>query len=969
MSDRYTGRFLHRGSISHRLMVWGLTLLAAALIVNTVAGSFYTRKQIYQASSELQKEVASLTARRIYYLIARKLERLRDAGVAMTLHPLVSREQKLLGLLLLKNDPSFGELALLDSHGNELLKFSERHVYLPSDLKNQKTSPSFLTAREGMTYIGPVYTSDRAEPYITLAVPLRSSPNTVIGVLVAQANLKFLWEVISESRFGHGGYAYVVNENGDVIAHQDASQVLKRLNLQHLHKVKRFLKSRAEDPAPGEAGLGITGQQVLSTYAPVAELGWAVMVEEPLELALADLIKLQYYAVLLVTLGLLVGAGIIVLVSRRISRPILELRRGVEKIRSGNLEHRTVIKTSDEIEELAEEFNEMTEALRNSYATREQKVEQRTKEMAALYEVTTAVNKTLDVQANLEAVIAKITEIFRFEATRVLLFNDKLDRLEMRASYEANPEYLRASRPFKRGEGVVGRVAESGEPLIFEDIDNDPRYATFSRTKAAQSAKPRFFAGFPIKTQARIFGVITFNAEAPRRLTSDEIRLLTSMCEHLGVAVEKASLFDQVQTRSRHLTVLNTIGNTVSQSLDLQRILKEALHKIAETLGFDASWIYLHDASATELHLSAFHGLGEEMAHAMARRSVKAGVSGVVFETGERLVFEDVQTDQRYARLSFSGKVQSLGFTTAAGFPIRAKDKAIGTLHVVNKEKCQFAPEELQLIESIAQEIGVAVDNATLFEEVNHKSAELVRLNQDLESASRAKSQFIAAMSHELRTPLNIIIGNADVTRDGLLGELNHEQSDALQKISRYGRILMKMINDVLKLSRLDAKKNALEVSTVALHDVIAYAKAHVDEVNRDQHLEVHWEVDTNIPAIVTDAMKLEEILQNLIGNAFKYTPAGRVEVRVRNLQEQGRIEFSIADTGIGIDSSHIEKIFDEFEQINGSKTQVSSGVGLGLSIVRKYLDLMQGDIRVESKPGAGSTFTFSLPRSLSHDS
>jgi two-component system, chemotaxis family, CheB/CheR fusion protein len=115
--------------------------------------------------------------------------------------------------------------------------------------------------------------------------------------------------------------------------------------------------------------------------------------------------------------------------------------------------------------------------------------------------------------------------------------------------------------------------------------------------------------------------------------------------------------------------------------------------------------------------------------------------------------------------------------------------------------------------------------------------------------------------------------------------------------------------------------------------------------------------------------MKLEEILQNLIGNAFKYTPAGRVEVRVRNLQEQGRIEFSIADTGIGIDSSHIEKIFDEFEQVNGSKTQVSSGVGLGLSIVRKYLDLMQGDIRVESKPGAGSTFTFSLPRSLSHDS
>jgi signal transduction histidine kinase len=317
---------------------------------------------------------------------------------------------------------------------------------------------------------------------------------------------------------------------------------------------------------------------------------------------------------------------------------------------------------------------------------------------------------------------------------------------------------------------------------------------------------------------------------------------------------------------------------------------------------------------------------------------------------------------------SSSGKVQSLGFTTAAGFPIRAKEKIIGTLHVVNKEKRQFAAEELQLIESIAQEIGVAVDNATLFEEVNQKSAELAKLNQQLESANRAKSQFVAAISHELRTPLNIMVGNADVTRDGLFGELNHEQADALEKISRYGRILMKMINDVLKLSRLDAKKNSLEVSSVALNDVIAYAKAHVEQVNRDQHLEVLWDIDNSMPEIVTDALKLEEILQNLIGNAFKYTPAGRVEVRVRNLEEQDRIEFSIADTGIGIDPSHLEKIFNEFEQVNGSKTQVNGGVGLGLSIVRKYLNLMQGDIRVESRPGEGSIFTFSLPRSIPLD-
>ncbi|MDP2604568.1 MAG: hypothetical protein Q8S00_18580, partial [Deltaproteobacteria bacterium] len=157
-------------------MAWGLALLGAALVLNTVAGSFYTRRQILQASAELQKEMASLTARRIRALVMRKIERLQDAGVAMTLYPMGANEQKLLGQLLLKNDRAFTELVVLDDRGQELLRFSERQVFLPEDLRDQGGSALFQRATEGKIYISPVTTTAQAEPYVTIAVPLQSAP-------------------------------------------------------------------------------------------------------------------------------------------------------------------------------------------------------------------------------------------------------------------------------------------------------------------------------------------------------------------------------------------------------------------------------------------------------------------------------------------------------------------------------------------------------------------------------------------------------------------------------------------------------------------------------------------------------------------------------------------------------------------------------------------------------------------------
>ena len=958
-----------RWTIRRRLMAWGLVLLGAALIFNTIAGSIYTRRQIHDATARLQNEVASRTARRIQSFIDRKIERLRDTALAMSLYPMGSREQRLLGLLLIKDDGSFDQFAVLDAGGVERLKYSEKEVYLRSDLRDESRSPAFQQVLNDDYYIGPVRTSSQAEPYVTISVPLKSGPNKIIGALVVNANLKFLWEVIGSSTFGAAGYSYLIDERGRLIGHRDPSLVLKGLDLRALPKIRDFLESQSADPASAEEGPGITGNRVLSTYARVPDFGWGVIVEEPFEIALADLKRLHEYALLLLGLGLLIGAIIIFWVSRRITRPLQQLRKDVEKVRHGRLDHRTEIQTGDEIEELAADFNRMTEALQNSYATLEQKVQRRTQEISALHEVTTTINESLELDQVLDQVIKKITEIFQFDATRVFLFNKGESELELRASFAKNPEHWAGVRVFKRREGNIGHVAESGEALIFEDITIDPRYQARSTSRATEKAQLRFFAIVPIRSQSHIFGTMLFNAQNPRKLTADEIRLLQSMAEQIGVAMEKATLYEEARTRAQHLAVLNRIGAAVSQSLDLATILQEAVNKISEALCFDAAWIYQLDDNDSYLHLRAYIGLGDEMAKSMAMRGVDTGISGEVMKTGRRLVFEDVQHDTHYRELTRGGKVVALGFQTASAFPIHAKDKVIGTLHAANRTKRHFAPDELQLMESIAQEIGVAAENATLFSQLQKTTSELAKINEELREATRAKSEFIAAMSHELRTPLQVIIGNSDLTGDGFFGTVNAEQQDALRKVSRNARLLLKMINDVLALSRLDAKKMSVDVTTVEIDEIISHARTHVEQINRDNHLEVRWCVDERIPPLVTDAIKIEEILQNLIGNAFKFTPRGCIEVRVQNLDEQDRVQFSVSDTGVGIKAADLARIFDAFEQVRGAHLANFDGVGLGLSIVRKYLDLLQGEIRVESRPGQGSTFTFSIPRTVSLDS
>ena len=948
-------------------MMWGLSLFGIALTIVVVAGYSYTVSQIKKDATQLQMEIASVTADRIRIFVQHKIERLSDTADAVSLYQLGSKEQQLLIALLVKNDNSLNEAAIIDARGMEVVKVSDRKVYFPSDFSDQSKSDKFNKAIKGEDYISQVYTSDKAQPNITVAIPLWGMAQSIVGIVAAEADLSFLWEVIGKIHFGTAGYAYLVDARGNLIAHKDAALVLKRMNLQQVDGVKKFLRNPTRsDLTPAQEGRGLMDKPVLVTYAPVPELGWAVILEEPLDAALANVEILRRYATVLLVVGLAVGAVIIAWVSSKMTGPIRELRQGVATIGAGNLEHRTSIKTGDEIQDLADEFNRMTDALQNSYATLEQKVEQRTKEISALYGVTTAVNQSLALEDILNAVIAKTTEMFHFESTRVFLFNDEMEELQLRASYEADSEHMTGIRVLKRGQGVIGHVAESGEPMMFDDVHSDPRYAALSATKATLNAKLGFFAVFPIKTHARVFGVILFSARSPRKLTGDETRLLTSMSEHLAVAVEKASLFRQSETRSQQLSVLNTIGAAVSRSLNLEMVLNEAIEKMIEKLNFDAAWIYILDPSKEVLLLKAYKGIGEEMAHSMNRRKLSVGISGKIFETGERLVFEDLPNDLQYKQLSSGKRVSSLEFVSTAGFPIRANEKVIGVLHLASKVQRHFAVDELQLMESIAQEIGVAAENARLFEQVNQKTAELGQMNQELQEANQAKDEFLSVMSHELRTPLNVITGYAEVLGQGVLGEIQREQMHAVKTISYQSRELLRMINEILQVGSIEAGKVKAHCENVNLMDFLGELRSGY-EILSNKEISLHWNIPSRLPIAWTDREKLKHVLQNLINNAIKFTENGSVTVSAGCIS--GGIEFKVKDTGIGMPQDMLPSIFQMFRQLDSSNTRSYGGSGVGLYIVKKFVDLLGGQIGVESILGEGSTFTVTLPLGVAETS
>lgn len=580
------------------------------------------------------------------------------------------------------------------------------------------------------------------------------------------------------------------------------------------------------------------------------------------------------------------------------------------------------------------------------------KVERRTEELSALYSVAATTSQSLDLDSILEEVVRSIGGIFQFDAIRIYLLNEEMDRLVLKAAVENHPDRWPRTPSLHRGEGVVGAVAETGEAMVFEDLRGDPRYEKMSLSKNALGSGSAFLAVFPIKSKLCCWGSLSCIGGSPRRLSPDETSLLTSITHHVGIAIENATLFQQTATRAKELSALYSVAGIAAQLLDVNLLLRNIMHKILEIFSFDAARIYLVQSDKRELRLVAQEGFSAEVALPLTYQSGE-GIVGKVLETGEPRIFEDIQDDPEYQRLARKKIILQAGFHSSFFIPIKVRGETLGVMNLLSNAAHHFSPGEVQIIHSIAYHLGIAVGNATLLSQLKQKTLELERAN-------RAKDEFLSVMSHELRTPLNVITGYTAMFQEGVFGESNVEQKRVLTKVLKQTHELLSLVNGILQVTSLQA--GAVEPVRQSVHLV-----RFLDELREfsqtpaDKTLALRWDYSRDLPVVWTDEDKLKHILQNLIQNAIKFTEKGEIRISAKYFPEQKKAQFKVADTGIGIPKEKIPVIFEMFQQLDSSETRNYGGTGLGLYIVKKFTELLAGEVEVESEPGHGSTFTVTI--------
>jgi len=295
----------------------------------------------------------------------------------------------------------------------------------------------------------------------------------------------------------------------------------------------------------------------------------------------------------------------------------------------------------------------------------------------------------------------------------------------------------------------------------------------------------------------------------------------------------------------------------------------------------------------------------------------------------------------------------SAGFRGALIVPLVGPERILGVLALQRRAAGEFSAETVQLMQTLASQSVLAIQNARLFREIADKSEQLAL-------ASQHKSQFLANMSHELRTPLNAILGYAELLVDGIYGALPDRPKGVLERIQNNGKHLLALINDVLDLAKIEAGQLTLILEDYALPEVVRSVVTATEPLATSKGLKFDAQVQDGMPMGHGDARRLSQVLLNLVGNAIKFTEAGEVEISASS--GNGQFVLSVRDTGPGIANADQERIFGEFQQIDNTNTRNKGGTGLGLAISKRMVEMQGGTISVESVLGQGSTFRVVLP-------
>lgn len=561
--------------------------------------------------------------------------------------------------------------------------------------------------------------------------------------------------------------------------------------------------------------------------------------------------------------------------------------------------------------------------------------ERRALRLLALHEVALAIGGQSDPSHTLELILMQACSLLRAPAGAVYLWEEERGVLRCALAHNT-PERLREAA-VPPGQGAAGIAFRDCKTVL---INNYPSWSGASRLGLELGLAA--VVSVPLRVGERLLGALEVHAyERGYAFDEEDAWLLELLGDQAATALEQARLVEQAERRAARLLALHRVSTAISAQANLGATLALILSQTCQLLKRRGGAIYLWDEGSGRLVLTEGHGLPVDQLEA----SVAPGedIAGQTWLCRRPVVIDDYQ---RWPHATPSWK--ALGLHGVAGIPLIVAGRQLGALVIAAEaDGPPFTPEEVQFLELVAGQAAVAIENARLF-----KAAARARAMDEL---NRLKSEFISTVSHELRTPLTYIQGYSELLQRRRLG--SEAAREAIAEIHNASVRMARLVDDLLDLSRIEAGRLDLRPRELDLAELLksAVRAARVQA----PHLEIQLEID-ELPTLVADPDRLRQIIDNLLNNAERYAATSRVIVRARRCD--GGVRVDVSDEGPGISPEDQERIFEPFYRGKRSEVLPQRGGGLGLTIVRHLVEAHGGRVGLESAPGRGSTFWFTLP-------
>jgi two-component system, NtrC family, sensor kinase len=819
-----------------------VAVVGVALLTNGIFEVFFYYREHKAALIRVQREQAEAAAAKISQFI-KEIESQLGWTTQLPWSASSLENRRFDALRLLRLEPPITELAQVDSTGKERLRVSRLAMDVIDSGLDLSKDPKFTEAVAHKVYYGPVYFRRESEPYMTLSL---AGTRKDAGVSIAEVNLKLIWDVVSQIKVGERGHAYVVGAQGRLIAHPDISLVLRNTDMSRLQQVQAAqtalaavqaaLAAQAEQaaqsaqsaqaaqagraappqvmPAPPawiansgpdalQGALNIQGQQVLTASAPILPLGWIMFVELPVEEAYASLYAaLQRLAIVLLGASMFaVLAG--VFLARRMVGPIQALRTGAERIGGGDFAQRISIKTGDELEGLADQFNDMGARLQESYADLENRVEQRTAELTESLEQQTATSEVLqvisstpgDLQPVFKSMLSNALRICEAKFGNLLLFDGKgFTAAEMHNAPAAYVQ-LFAEGPFIPGPNTgLGRIATTRQVVHIADImaesgrvERDPL-----RIATAQILQARTLLAVPMLKEKELVGAIVIYRQEVRPFSEKQIELVASFANQAVIAIENTRLLKELRQRTDDLsesleqqTATAEILSSISGSMtDTKPVFDAIVRNLLRLFGTRFAVVQtLHDGMVEMPAVDGQPGF-ERLIDRYPRPLAEDTVGGMAMLSKQTVQFAPVldnpaapSTTQQFAR--------DFGFDSVIFTPMLLGDKVVGAIGVARHAPVGFDEKQIALIVSFANQAVIAIENTRLLKELRLRTDDLSE-SLEQQTATSEVLQVISSSPGELEPVFQKMLENATRVCGANFGLMNLWDGNSFTMASGY---------------------------------------------------------------------------------------------------------------------------------------------------------------------------------------